>query len=94
MPWETMGSDIPFRANIHIVTCADFRATPETFLQITPTEPILVIRNVNGHVGPGLTSINAILALDHVLNLSDIMIIHHTGPFNLPGSVYDSCFID
>jgi carbonic anhydrase len=35
----------------------------------------LVARNVCGHVGPALSSI---LALDSVLTLSEVMVVHHT----------------
>jgi len=57
-----------------ILTCCDPRVSPEKWLNLGPVGPI-VIRNICGHVQPAL---NDIIALDGLLNLTDIIIVHHT----------------
>jgi len=57
-----------------ILTCADPRISPEKFLDLGPVGPI-ICRNVCGHVAPALSDI---VALDSLIGLTDIIIIHHT----------------
>jgi carbonic anhydrase len=74
-----------------IVTCADPRLAPEKFLDLgpgtschsSPSHHILYlkvgpifIRNVCGHVTPAL---NDIVALDRLVTIDNLLIIHHTG---------------
>jgi len=80
--------------NIPIVTCADPRLAPEKFLDLgpgtschsSPSHHILYlkvgpifIRNVCGHVTPAL---NDIVALDRLVTIDNLLIIHHTGTWN------------
>ncbi|KAG7008631.1 hypothetical protein G7Y79_00005g017720 [Physcia stellaris] len=62
------------RPSVLIVTCMDPRCVPEKFLGLQPPESI-VIRNVCGHVTPNL---NDILAIDHIFQFPELMVIHHT----------------
>ncbi|KAL9071478.1 MAG: hypothetical protein Q9161_004195 [Pseudevernia consocians] len=56
------------------VTCADPRCVPEQFLGLRPAEAV-IMRNMCGHAAPAL---NDILALDHFVGFTEIMVIHHT----------------
>ncbi|KAH8658336.1 carbonic anhydrase [Xylariales sp. PMI_506] len=58
-----------------IVTCVDPRCVPERFLGLTPEDGVGVLRNACGHIPLAL---NDILALDHLIKLSNVIIIHHT----------------
>jgi len=58
-----------------VITCADPRCVPERFFGLNTRDGVVVIRNAGGHVKSELTSI---LALDHLLTLKDILVIHHT----------------
>ncbi|MCJ1385660.1 hypothetical protein MMC17_008783 [Xylographa soralifera] len=60
--------------NILIITCVDPRCTPEFFLNLQPGDGVIVMRNACGHVTPVL---NDILAIDTLLNFTEVMIIHH-----------------
>jgi carbonic anhydrase len=60
--------------HILVVTCADPRCTPESFLGINPGE-ILVIRNAGGNPQMALPNI---LALDALVDIHEIMVVKHT----------------
>jgi len=68
---QALGAPLPATM---IITCVDPRISPEKFLDLGPVGPIIV-RNVCGHVAPALSDI---VALDSLLGLTDIIIIHHT----------------
>ncbi|KAF2099153.1 carbonic anhydrase [Rhizodiscina lignyota] len=68
--FAAMGIPMP---KILIVTCADPRCVPESFLGLKGAEAA-VFRNVCGHVGPEM---HHILALDTIINFDEIMIVHH-----------------
>lgn len=57
-----------------IITCCDTRCQPFEFLHLSPSDA-LVMRNVGGHVQALLPDI---AALDAVVGLQEIMIVHHT----------------
>ena len=59
---------------IIIVSCADPRVIPENFFQLCPGECI-IMRNVAGHPQHCL---NDIVALDAFLDITDIVVVHHT----------------
>ncbi|KAM0805785.1 carbonic anhydrase [Usnea florida] len=64
--------------NVVVLTCADPRCIPERFLGLGTDNRKLdavIMRNVCGHAAPAL---NDIIALDHFLGFTDIMVIHHT----------------
>jgi len=67
----SLGLDMPHTL---ILTCADPRLAPEKFLDLGPVGPIF-IRNVCGHVTPAL---NDIVALDRLVTIDNLLIIHHT----------------
>lgn len=60
--------------DIVVLTCADPRCIPEQFLGLGTLEAV-IMRNVCGHAAPAL---NDIIALDHFLGFTDIMVVHHT----------------
>ncbi|TKA57549.1 hypothetical protein B0A55_12413 [Friedmanniomyces simplex] len=59
---------------IMVVTCADPRCIPETFLKLQTSEAI-TIRNAGGNIE---TALPDILALDVLLGLQEIVVIKHT----------------
>ncbi|CAF9923100.1 MAG: hypothetical protein ALECFALPRED_002299 [Alectoria fallacina] len=67
-------STLRLTVDISVVTCADPRCIPEQFLELRPVEAV-IIRNMCGHAAPAL---NDILALDHLIGFTEIMVIHHT----------------
>jgi len=58
-----------------VLTCADPRCIPESFLGLKFGDGVVVLRNAGGHVTPEITSI---LALDNLLGIKDLLVIHHT----------------
>ncbi|TVY65516.1 Carbon disulfide hydrolase [Lachnellula suecica] len=67
-----MGVGLP---HVIVLTCVDPRCIPEYFLNLHPSDGVLVTRNICGHIAPAL---NDILALDAFLSIKEIMIVHHT----------------
>ncbi|KAI9701352.1 MAG: hypothetical protein M1820_006574 [Bogoriella megaspora] len=61
-------------ATTAIITCADPRCTPEAFLDLKGPGAI-VLRSAGGRVKPVL---NSLLYIDGLLQLSELMVIHHT----------------
>jgi carbonic anhydrase len=68
---ESLKLDPP---KIMIVSCADPRVSPEQIFGLNPGDAV-VIRVIAGHPQ---NAMNDILALDAFLNLSDIIVVHHT----------------
>ena len=61
---------------IVVLTCADPRCNPQHYLDLQPMDPVILIRNVCGHVS---TALKDILALDMLVGgLSDLVIVQHT----------------
>lgn len=58
-----------------VITCADPRCNPENFLDLTMMDGVVIFRNVGGHA---THAINDIVALDGFLELTDILVVHHT----------------
>lgn len=61
-----------------VLTCCDPRTIPEFFFDVKPGEeyPFVAVRNVCGHAELQMPHL---LALDVLLSLEGVMIIHHTG---------------
>lgn len=57
-----------------IITCLDPRCIPEHFLSLTTLEA-LTLRNAGGNLAMALPNI---LALDHLVGISEIMVVKHT----------------
>lgn len=62
------------RAKILFNTCANPRCVRQRFLDLSKSDAA-VIQNITGRVAPLL---NDVVALDKVLSLADVCIIHHT----------------
>lgn len=75
--FSTVGLDFPHTL---VITCADARCSPERYLGLQPTDGVVVIRNAGGKVPHEITTI---LALDNLLRLDDILLVHHTGMYSL-----------
>lgn len=60
-----------------VLTCCDPRNVPEQFFGVKPGEfPMVAVRNVCGHAELQMPHL---LALDVLLGLEGIMVIHHSG---------------
>lgn len=58
-----------------LVTCVDPRCVPETFLNYTPMDGIITVRNAGGNLEAALPEL---LALDTMAQFKNIMVIKHT----------------
>ena len=75
--------------HIVVVSCLDPRASPERFLQFEPgSREAAILRNLGGRAAE---CVNDIVALDTLVGLEEIMIVHHTGMFTPQKTLdYDS----
>ncbi len=66
---------------IVIISCLDPRASPERFLQLElGSREAAILRNLGGR---GTECVNDIVALDTLVGVDEVMVVHHTGTFTL-----------
>lgn len=64
---------------VAIVSCLDPRASPDRFLQLEPgSRGAAILRNLGGRAAE---CVNDIVALDTLVGLEEVMVVHHTGMF-------------
>jgi carbonic anhydrase len=72
-----------------IVSCLDPRASPERFLQLEPgSREAAIVRNLGGRAAE---CVNDIVALDTLVGLEEVMVVHHTGMFTPQKTLGWSC---
>lgn len=62
--------------HIVVLTCADPRCEPIHYLKTVPTDMVVIMRNVCGHVNHNV--LKDIVALDSLVGITDVIVIHHT----------------